>query len=290
MQQNNMPAKLKLTAAMAIFGTIGIFVHYIGLPSALISMVRGYLGFVFLFFVLRLRHVPLSKEAFRENAAWLIISGAFIGINWILLFEAYRYTSVAVATLCYYMQPVFLTLASPFFLREHISGRKMICVLVALLGMSFVSGVWTQDLSGSAQLTGVLLGLGAALFYTGVILCNKKLRRIESAQQTMWQLLSAAVVVTPYVLLTSQNARLSVSWLQAVLLLVVGLFHTGFAYVLYFGQMRYLSAQTIAILGYIDPVVAIVLSALVLKEALTGTGILGAVLILGAALISELYG
>ena len=288
MQSGSAQARAKFIASMAIFGTIGIFVHYIALPSALISMVRGYLGFAFLFLVLKLRRTPLSREDFRRNALLLVLSGGFIGINWILLFEAYRYTSVAVATLCYYMQPVFLTLASPLVLHEHISPKKIICVLVALLGMSFVSGVWTQDLSGSSQLTGVLLGLGAALFYTCVILCNKKLRRIESAQQTMWQLLFAAMVVMPYVILTTRSADLSASPVQILLLLIVGLFHTGFAYVLYFGQMQKLSAQTVAILGYIDPVVAILLSALILKEALTPMGIIGAVLILGAAFISEI--
>ena len=68
----------------------------------------------------------------------------------------------------------------------------------------------------------------------------------------------------------------------------MGLVHTGMAYAIYFGSMSHLKAQSIAVLGYIDPVFALLLSALVLHESLTVFGILGAVLIIGSALVSEI--
>ena len=280
-------AKLNLAFSMVIFGTIGLFVRRIGLPSAVIAMLRGYIGFAVILLYRRLRGAGADRTALRENLGRLILSGAFIGVNWILLFEAYRYTSVAVATLCYYMQPVFVTGLSAVLLGERITLRRAVCVAVALAGMSLVSGVW-EGAAGGGGAAGVLYGIGAAAFYAGVILINKKMTPMDPLQQTSVQLLSAAVTVTPYVLLTAPGAGMTVTAASAMLVLFVGVVHTGFAYVLYFGQLRRLSAQTAAIMSYIDPAVAILLSAAVLREPMTPAGAAGAALVLGATLFSEL--
>ena len=279
-------SKARLAASMVIFGTIGIFVHYIGMPSALIAMVRGLLGFGFLLVFMRIRRQAFAGADVRRNLWKLVFSGACIGFNWILLFEAYRYTTVAVATLCYYMQPVIVTVLSPLVLRERMTARKLVCVLTALFGMTFVSGVWSGG-AGSGSLTGILLGLGAAALYSTVVLTNKKMTPMPAAQQTMIQLLCAGLVVAPYALMTIGGGTLHVTPLSVGLLLFVGIFHTGFAYELYFGEISRLPAQTCAILSYIDPVVAVLLSALLLREPLGVSGVAGAVLILGSALISE---
>ena len=149
--------KLKLSLSMLIFGTIGIFVKYIPLPSSTIAMTRGFMGAAFLLFVMLISGKKPSAFAIKKNALPLIISGAAIGINWIFLFEAYNYTSVAVATLCYYMEPVLLIVLTPFVLKQKLSVKKILCVPVALVGMVLVSGVLSgkQDVS----LTGVALGL-----------------------------------------------------------------------------------------------------------------------------------
>ena len=281
-------AKIKLISSMVIFGTIGLFVRLINLPSAVIAMLRGYIGFVFLVFVLILRHNRPDKEALRKNRFHLILSGMFIGVNWILLFEAYRYTTVAIATLCYYMQPVFVTVGSAILLKEKLTRKRVFCILAALLGMSFVSGAGSGNGAENTGFYGILLGIGAAMFYAGVILTNKKMHPIEPMQQTMVQLLASAITVTPYVLLTTGPDEVTISAKTVLLILFVGIFHTGFAYVLYFGQMQKLPAQTVAILSYIDPVVAILLSALLLREPIGVQGVIGAVLVLGAAFLNEL--
>lgn len=280
-------ARTKLILAMTIFGTIGIFVKYIPLPSSVIACVRGFVGVAFLLLITLIKKSKISIKDIKKNLLLLIISGAFIGINWILLFEAYRYTTVATATLCYYMAPIFVTLASPFVLKEKLTLKKTLCVLTALIGMVFVSGIVS---TGSLQINvpGILCGIGAAFFYACVILLNKHIKEISSYDMTMTQLLVAAVVILPYTLLTADISLTALDIKAIVCLMVVGVVHTGFAYMIYFSSISSLKAQTVAIFSYIDPVIAIILSALLLREKMGLSGIIGAVLILGSTLLSEI--
>ena len=283
-------AKLELIASMFIFGTIGIFVRHIPLPSSMIALVRGFVGAFFVLLFVYLKKSKLDKAAIRKNFVMLALSGAFIGINWILLFESYHYTTVATATLCYYMQPIFVILASPILLKEKLTPKKVICVLVALVGMVFVSGVLQTGIPALSEAKGILYGLGAALFYATVVRMNKKITNISAYDKTIMQLGMGAIVLSPYVMLTQDfsTATLSMTPSLWALLLFVGLVHTGVAYALYFDSMKDLKAQTIAIFSYIDPIVAIILSALLLKENMGLYGVIGAVLVLGSTFISEL--
>ena len=283
-------AKLELIASMFIFGTIGIFVRHIPLPSSMIALVRGFVGAFFVLLFVYLKKSKLDNAAIRKNFVMLALSGAFIGINWILLFESYHYTTVATATLCYYMQPIFVILASPILLKEKLTPKKVICVLVALVGMVFVSGVLQTGIPALSEAKGILYGLGAALFYATVVLMNKKITNISAYDKTIMQLGMGAIVLSPYVMLTQDFATATLSMTPSLwaLLLFVGLVHTGVAYALYFDSMKDLKAQTIAIFSYIDPIVAIILSALLLKESMGLYGVIGAVLVLGSTFISEL--
>lgn len=286
MSKNN-SAKIRLGTSMMIFGTVGIFVTYIALPSSILAMARGIIGLLFLLLVTLITGKKISKAAIRKNLLLLCLSGAAIGINWILLFEAYRYTTVATATLCYYMAPVFVILVSPIFLREYFTLKKVLCVLVALMGMVFVSGVTKTGITDFAEVRGVICGLGAAAFYATVVILNKKLTDIDAYDKTIMQLLMAVVVILPYALLVEDLSAIRLSGTIILLVVIVGTIHTGAAYAMYFGAMKDLKAQTIAIFSYIDPVVAILLSALILGQGLDGYGILGAIMILGATFISE---
>lgn len=280
-------ARTKLILAMAIFGTIGIFVKYIPLPSSVIACVRGFVGVAFLLLMTFVKKSKISFKDIKKNLLPLVISGAFIGINWILLFEAYRYTTVATATLCYYMAPIFVTLASPFILKEKLTLKKGLCVFTALIGMIFVSGIVG---TGSLQinLPGILCGVGAAFFYACVILLNKHIKDISSYDMTMTQLFVAAVVILPYTLLTADISAVTLDAKAIICLFIVGIVHTGFAYMIYFSSISSLKAQTVAIFSYIDPVIAIILSALLLKEKMGLFGFIGAILILGSTLLSEI--
>lgn len=273
---------------MLIFGSIGLLVHYIPLPSSVTAFVRAFLGVIFLLIVLITKRTKLSFTAIKKNFLYLFLSGTAIGFNWILLFESYRYTSVAVSTLCYYMAPVIVTLLSPIVLKEKITARRFSCVIAALAGMVLVSGVFNTGALQGGEGKGIALGFGAAVLYAAVILLNKQLRCISAMDRTVCQLLVAAVVLLPYNLLTNDMASVAVKPLTLILLAVAGIVHTGLAYYLYFGSMEHLSGQTIALASYIDPVVAVLVSVVILREPFDIYTIIGAVTILGAAVISEL--
>ncbi len=290
MQTKNFGAKGSYIAAMVIFGTIGIFTHYLSLPSGIIALARGAVGALFLFILNLLRKRKTDWSAVRGDLVSLLLSSAFLGFNWILLFEAYRYTTVATATLCYYMAPIFMILLAPLLWKEKLTPVKGLCVLAALAGMVFVSGVAEGGFGGAGQMKGILLGLAAAVLYTCVVVCNKSMKTLSGSDRTVLQLGISAVIMLVYSLLTEDVAALVFDGKSVVLLLVLGIVHTGIAYSLYFSSIRTLDAQTIAIGSYLDPILAVLLSALFLREPLGLHGIIGAVLILGAALVSEVLG
>ncbi len=288
MKQEN-TSRLLYIFSMLIFSTVGILRHYVLLPSGLIASIRGILGALTLALIVLIWKKKIATENLKKNLAFLIVTGAFIGINWILLFESYHYTSVAVATLCYYLAPSFVILASPIALRERLNGPKIVSLVLSLVGMVFVSGVLESSFSFSGKnIIGVLLATGAALFYATVILCNKKINGTDRNTLTIVELASAGIVVLPYAIFAETFTLSDFTPLALLLLLTMGIVHTGIAYALYFGSLPSLSATTVAILGYVDPILAIVLSALLLKEPMTPLTIVGAVLILGASFLADI--
>lgn len=289
-QTKNTSALIRLTSAVLLFGTIGLFRTWSGLPSGLLSMTRGLIGAAFLYAVMLLAGKHISFSAIRKSLPLLILSGAMIGANWILLFEAYNYTTVPIATLCYYMAPVFVILASPLVLKERLTGTRLLCTGIALVGIILV--VFGSDdgaSDGKNHLIGILCGLGAAALYGGDILINKVVEGVTAEERTFVQLFTAGLVCIPYTFLCEDLG--SVEWTGAgiALMLVMGIVHTGIAYTLYFGSMKQLPAQTVALLSYVDPVASVILAVWLLPgSVLTAAGWIGAVLVLGAALLSEL--
>lgn len=281
-------ARLALIGSMCIWGTIGLVRRFLPVPSGFLAMTRGLMGAAFLLLLIRLRGNRLSGATVRANLRKLILSGAMIGFNWILLFEAYRFTTVAVAELCYYMAPVFILIAAPFVLRERLTTRKLLCVAAALVGMALVSELHKSGFAGASDWRGILFGLGAAVLYAAVVLLNKRIRGIDALDKTVVQLGAGGLVLIPYVLLTEDLSAVTFTPRVVLLLLVAGLVHTGVAYALYFSSMDALSAHTLALLSYLDPVLAILFSALVLREPMSLIQALGAALILCAAIAAEL--
>ena len=295
-ETNRPGALLMLASSMLIFGTIGLFRRYIPLSSGLLAFSRGILGALFLGLFLMIRRLPEQRLKKRKDS-WnrasapvfflLILSGALIGVNWILLFEAYNYTTVATATLCYYMQPTIVILLSPLFFHERLTAKKLVCAFLAVLGMFLVSGAAGEGIPQGDASRGILCGLGAAALYASVVIMNKCIRNIDPYLKTILQLASASVCLLPYLAVTGQLSYVKLDSFSLLMLLVVGIVHTGIAYTLYFGSTDGLRAQTIALFSYIDPVSALFISVLFLHEPMGAAGLVGAVLILGAAFAAE---
>lgn len=279
-------ARIGLLAAMVVFSTIGIFRRLIPLPSELIALVRGFTGGLFLIpFALRTEKEG-RQSLTRRNLLLLFVSGALLGINWILIFEAYNRTSLAVATLCYYMAPVIVILLSPLFFKEKLTAKKGLCCLGAVIGMVLVSGVVTGGISG--DMSGALFALSAAVLYGGCTMMNKLIKGVPPYTKTMMQLFSAGIVLLPFNWATGKLPLLSAVGIKEVLLLLVaGVLYTGIVYLLYFGSIEKLPMQTVAILSYTEPILAVVFSALLLSEPMGIIEAVGAVLVLGCTIASE---
>lgn len=277
-----MKSKIYIIFAMLIFGSIGLFVKEIDLSSSQIALARGIIGSGFLWISSLFLKEKISWKAMKGNVLLLLISGTAIGFNWILLFESYKYTTIANATLSYYFAPVFVLLLSPFILKEKLTGKKAASILLAMAGMFLIVGVGSSESENANHLLGIGYGLAAAALYASVILINKFLKGLSGLETTFVQLTLASFVLLPYVLFTENIEILGISRHSILMLVIVGVIHTGFAYLLYFSSMQKLKGQTIAVLSYIDPISAIVMSGIFLGEKMNTMQILGGVLILGA--------
>lgn len=286
MNRETVKSYASLISSMLIFGTIGIFRRYIPLSSAMLAFFRGLLGSAFLLILVFAKGGKLQKIG-SKKLILLAITGAIIGVNWMLLFEAYNYTSVAVATMCYYMQPTIVILLSPLVFREKLTFKKLLCAIAAIVGMVFVSGVADGTEFQPQDIKGILFGLGAAVCYSAAVVLNKKVTVDDVYERTIIQLASAAIILIPYLLLTENVSEIELSGFAVGMVLLVGIVHTGIAYALYFGSMKNLKAQSIAVMSYIDPASALIFSAVFLNERLSVFGIIGAALIIGSALVSE---
>lgn len=278
--------RLMLVASMTIFGTLGLFVRNISVSSGELALYRAVLAALLLtgFFVLSKQHIHLSKV--KKEIPLLLASGVAMGINWILLFQAYKYTTVSAATLSYYFAPVIVTVVCPFLFREKLTVKQIICFIMSTVGLVLIIGI--GDVHGDSNIIGILFGLGAAVFYATVILLNKFIKKVEGIHRTFLQFIAAIITLTPYVLCTSGITLGSLNNIGWINLLIVGLVHTGITYCMYFSSLKELPGQKVAILSYIDPLVAVLISVTVLGETMTMSQVIGGMLILGFTLWNEL--
>ena len=280
-------ARWMLMASMAIFGTLAPFVRRIGLTSGELALYRAVMAasLIAVFLLVTKQRIPLA--AIKKEIPLLLLSGIAMGFNWILLFQSYKFTTVSVATLSYYFAPVIVTILCPIIFRERLTRKQIICFTMSTLGLVLITGI--GDLSGAnSHLTGILFGLGAASLYATVIMLNKFIKNVEGIHRTFLQFLAAIVVLIPYVAFTSGVNLAVMDGMGWICLLVVGFIHTGVTYCLYFTSLKDIPGQKAAILSYIDPLVAVIISVTILGESMGFIQIIGGALILGFTLWNEL--
>lgn len=280
-------ARVMLIVSMVIFGTIGLFVRNVPLASGEIALYRAVLAAILIGMYLLVTKQKIPFKGIKKEVPLLLASGIAMGINWILLFEAYKYTTVSVATLSYYFAPVIVTAVCPFLFREKLTRKQIICFLMSTLGLVLITGIGDVGKSGT-DLIGIMFGLGAAVFYATVILLNKFIKNVEGIHRTFLQFLAAILILIPYVAVTGGINLGTLNGKGWGFLLVIGLVHTGITYCLYFSSLKELPGQKAAILSYIDPLVAVLVSVLVLGESMTLWQIAGGILILGFTLWNEI--
>ena len=277
--------RLMMIFSMVIFGTLGLFVRNIPVASGELALYRAILAALLIAVYLGITKQKIPFANIKKEVSLLLASGVAMGVNWIFLFQAYKYTTVSLATLSYYFAPVIVTVACPFLFKEKLTGKQIICFLMSTAGLVMITGI--GKIGSNTDFIGILWGLGAAFFYAVVILLNKFIKGVEGIHRTFLQFLSAIVILIPYVAVTggvTLGQLHTVGWIN---LLIVGLLHTGITYCLHFSALKELPGQKAAILSYIDPLVAVVISVTVLGESMTVWQAVGGLLILVFTLWNE---
>jgi len=276
-----------LIVSMTIFGTLAPFVRKISVSSGELALYRAIIAAVLVGIFMLITKQRLSFTDAKKVLPLLLISGIAMGFNWILLFEAYKYTTVSIATLSYYFAPVIVTLVCPFLFKEKLGPKQIICFIMSTIGLILIIGVGDIE-KGGKDIIGILFGLGAAVFYAVVILLNKFIKSVEGLQRTFLQFISAIIILIPYVAFTSGVTLGAINCSGWVSLLIVGVIHSGITYCMYFTAIKDLAGQKAAILSYIDPLVAVIISVVILNESITLLQIIGGILILGFTLWNEI--
>ena len=296
----NNRARLQLIVSMSIFGTLAVFVRNISVSSGELALYRAILAALligsYLLITQKKGTAPshtgskntdlLLGICTKKELFLLLFSGMAMGFNWILLFEAYKYTSVSAATLSYYFAPIIVTVVCPFLFHEKLTKKQILCFVMSTLGVFLITGI--PDFQNMGRDTiGILFGLSAAVFYATVILLNKFIKNVAGIHRTFLQFLAAIVTLIPYVACTGGFHLGSLDSKGWINLLIVGLVHTGITYCLYFSSLKELPGQEAAILSYVDPLMAVVISVTILGESISLPQIIGGVLILGFAIWNE---
>jgi RarD protein len=282
-----MKGKFKIITVMLVFGSIGAFVKNINLSSSQIALLRGVIGSLFLVCASFVIKQKLSLKSIKENIVLLVLSGGAIGFNWIFLFQSYKYTTISNATLSYYFAPIFVIILAPFVLKEKLTPLKIACIITAMSGLFLVVNIGSSAGGSYNHLVGVLYGLSAAVLYASVILMNKFIKDLSGFETTLVQLMMASLVILPYVFINDGLNFSGINSSSIILILVVGIVHTGIAYFVYFTSLKELKGQTIAVLSYIDPISAVIIAAIFLGESMSITQIIGGILILSSTFLSE---
>ena len=278
-------AKLLLSFSMIIFGTLGVFTRNIAVTSGELALYRAILAALLIPGYFLVTGQRIDFKAIKKELLLLLFSGMAMGVNWILLFEAYKHTTISAATLSYYFAPVIVTIVCPILFREKLGKKQLLCFIMSTLGLVLIIGF--ENMGDGNHVLGILLGLGAAVFYATVILLNKFIKNVEGIHRTFLQFLAAIAILIPYVLISGDLQISKLDTKGWICLLAVGLIHTGITYCMYFSALKELKGQEIAILSYLDPLVAVAISFFILGEPMTIWQMLGGILILGFTLWNE---
>lgn len=278
-----MNAVIKIILSMVIWGSLGLFVRNIPLSSIDIAFLRALIASIFLLIIKLFTKKRIEKISLKDLLL-LIFSGIIIALNWLLLFQSYKYTTIANATLIYYTAPIFVIILSPFALKERITLKRLLSVLISLMGLALIISQNHSSVSSYNHPIGFLFGLSAAVLYASVVIINKKIKNFSGVDRTVIQISVSALFLLPFILFKNDIHINGINMLLTIIIL--GVLHTGIAYLLYFSSIEKVSAQKASLLSYIDPISAVLFGTLFLAEPLSTVQALGGGLILFSTMVN----
>ncbi|MBR3894027.1 MAG: EamA family transporter [Clostridia bacterium] len=275
---------LKYIFALLLFGSNGIVASLIHLSSYEIVLLRTLIGSLLLIAIFFIAREKLTFYKYKTQSIFLAVSGIAMGTSWIFLYEAYDEIGVSLASLAYYCGPVIVMILSPLLFREKLTKLKVCSFLVVLVGIFLVNGTAFEN---GVSVWGLACGLLSAICYSLMVMFNKKAKDITGLENSMLQLFMAFITVAIFVGI-KQGYRMEIDTQSIIPILVLGLLNTGIGCYFYFSSIGKLPVQTVAICGYLEPLSAVLFSVIFLKETMLPIQIIGAVLIIGGAILGEI--
>ena len=274
---------LKYIFALLLFGSNGIVASLIHLSSYEIVLLRTLIGSLLLIAIFFIAREKLTFYKYKTQSIFLAVSGIAMGTSWIFLYEAYDEIGVSLASLAYYCGPVIVMILSPILFGEKLTKIKVCSFLVVLVGIFLVNGTAFEN---GVSVWGLACGLLSAVCYSLMVMFNKKAKDITGLENSMLQLFVAFLTVAIFVGI-KQGYRMEIDTQSIIPILVLGLLNTGIGCYFYFSSIGKLPVQTVAICGYLEPLSAVLFSVIFLKETMLPIQIIGAVLIIGGAMLGE---
>lgn len=276
----------QMILAAVILGTADLLVGAIPMDPTMTAAICALIGALTTSVVMLLRRKAISRSAIMDNLGWLLLSGAALGGSWILMGLSKAYTaSSGMSAAWYYTAPLLLMLVSPLFLKEKLTGLRVITALAASVGVVLMSGMTFQDLW---HVMGILTAVGAAALFAAVVVINKVMKRVPAQEATFFQLIVAVVITMPYAFFVRGEAVVITAG-AIVPMLILGALHTGAVYMLFFGALNKLSAQTAALMTYLTPVTTWLLITLLVTRKAELFPIIGAAMVLLSVFVGEVF-
>ena len=269
--------------ALLLFGSNGIIASYIALSSTEIVLYRTLIGSILLLFLFTITQNKWTFYKYKKHFAYLTLSGVAMGLSWMFLYEAYNRIGVSISSLLYYCGPVIVILLAPIVFKEKLTVHKLVGLFSVFIGIIFVNG---NLVNGIRDLSGMFYGMMSAVMYAFMVIFNKKATNISGLENSLLQLAISCITVAVFILFRG-DFIFAIPQGSIFPLFFLGLVNTGIGCYLYFSKLDKLPVQSVSILGYIEPLSAVILSVIILKESLTAMQIIGAVLVLGGAIYAE---
>ncbi|MGB1237356.1 MAG: DMT family transporter [Pseudomonadales bacterium] len=267
---------LSFAAAMLISASIGLVVSQLTLGAIEIVFFRCAIGAICLLaYVLLFERRGWCLDP--SELRYTLIAAVFLVFNWVFLFSAFKATSITVAVSIYYLAPIFITLYGMLVLKEGTSAMKIATIALAFAGALLVSGLADRQ-ALALSVSGALYALLAALLYAGLVILAKNIKRAKPAHTALLQTVTGTLILLLFIDLSWQQL-LTLNWSA---LLLIGAVHTAAMYILFFYGVANSPVSLVALLGFIDPMIAVLLDFTLLDASLSWQQWLGAGLIFAA--------
>lgn len=274
---------IKYFISLLLFGSNGIVASFIDMNSYEIVFFRAFLGSLLLLLIFLAGKGKFTFFKYKKQFFCLVISGISMGASWMLLYEAYTKIGVSIASLLYYCGPMIVMALSPLVFKEKLTVYKAVGFLTVLCGVFLINGNRIHTQSNDF---GVFCGLSAAVMYALMVMFNKKAAGINGLENAMLQLFVSFVTVAVFIA-WKQGFTVNITSASVLPIMILGFINTGIGCYFYFSSISHLPVQSVAICGYLEPLSAVLFSAVFLKEVMLTKQVIGGVLILGGAVVGE---